>query len=206
MMLGVTLGIVVADAAVELLGASALVVSLVVLLSMWLALLATNGIMFVNQAGASAILVTTLHQPGIGGVRLIDALVGGVTALLFSQVLFPPDPVGVLLRAARDVLSVCAGALDRVVAAVHEERDSGDEDDEEPEWALEIARDVHDSLAALADARSTSFQIARLTRRRTVRPRLVAVGRRGAPPGPVGHPGLSMKPAAGRRMAAAAQA
>ena len=92
--LGVAVGIAIADLIVSALGTSTPVLMLVVALSMGAALLLGGSTILISQAGVSAIFVTTVEQPhGFTPNRFIDALIGGTVALLVSQVLLPRDPV-----------------------------------------------------------------------------------------------------------------
>jgi len=168
MMLGVVVGILVADAAVALLGRSAAVIALTTFVAMVVALTMTSGLMFANQAAASAILVIALHQHGTAANRLIDALIGGGCALLFSQVLFPVDPVGVLRDAVRDVVTSCADALAGCLKAM---------EGEEPidlERTLALTHQVHEALARFAAAQRTSQRVTWMSRHRPARARVEA--------------------------------
>ncbi|HEY3188873.1 MAG TPA: FUSC family protein, partial [Solirubrobacteraceae bacterium] len=105
LVIGVAVGIAVADLIVLALGTGTLVIALVVALAMLAALLVGAGTVLVNQAAVSAILVATLTPPsnGISPDRFVDALIGGAVALLVGQVLFPRDPLRALAGAARAV-------------------------------------------------------------------------------------------------------
>jgi hypothetical protein len=82
LVLGVAVGIAVADLIVLALGTGTLVIALVVGLAMAAALLLGAGTILVNQAAVSAILVATLTPPssGISPDRFVDALIGGAVA------------------------------------------------------------------------------------------------------------------------------
>lgn len=147
---GVTVGIVVADLVVALIGTGAAQISLVVALAMLAALLFSRSPLLVNQAGASAILVVALHQPHTGSQRLLDAAVGGAVAILIGVVLFPVDPRRLVADAARRALRTLADGLSRVESALREP------DQVTSGWSLEIARGVHAALAALAQAQETA--------------------------------------------------
>jgi hypothetical protein len=54
----------------------------------------------VAQGAAAAILTVTVGDSDVGPDRLIDALIGGGVALVFSQLLFTPEPLRLLRRAA----------------------------------------------------------------------------------------------------------
>ncbi len=165
MVAGVTLGIAVGEAAAAVIGTNALTVGVVVLVTMAAALLAgvgffSEGMMFVNQSSASAILVVALHKHGTGAERLLDAVVGGAVAGLIGVLLFPADPLALMRKAEREVLRSLAGALGRV-AELMRAGSAG-----EAEWTLAAAADVHRQLAALGAARSTARANVRIAPRR----------------------------------------
>jgi uncharacterized membrane protein YccC len=145
---GVAVGIAVADVIVRALGASTLVLMLVVGLSMAAALLFGVGQILVNQAAISGILVVATLQPGAtpSPSRFLDALIGGAVALLVGQVLFPRDPVRAMAQAARPVVSDLAVGLRALAEALR------DGDEERARRALEIARNTDDDLASFFDA------------------------------------------------------
>jgi uncharacterized membrane protein YgaE (UPF0421/DUF939 family) len=122
--LGVTLGIAVADLLVLQLGTGWWQLALVVALSMAAALLLGSGQMFAQQAAVSAALVATLQPPdgGISFARSIDALLGGGVALIISAVVLPAHPARMVRQAAAPVLAELAAVLDDVAAAL-ESRD-----------------------------------------------------------------------------------
>jgi uncharacterized membrane protein YgaE (UPF0421/DUF939 family) len=155
MMVGVTVGIVIADLVVKVIGTGAVQIAVVVALAMLFALLFSRSPLLVNQAGASAILVVALHQPHTGSQRLLDAASGGAVAILIGVVLFPTHPQRLVEDAARRVLSVLADALHRVREALADPEQVGSG------WSLEIARGVHGALAALATAQQTASDVVR---------------------------------------------
>jgi uncharacterized membrane protein YgaE (UPF0421/DUF939 family) len=175
MMFGVTLGIGVAEAVVQLAGTGPLPLLVIVLVTMSVAVLFTAMPMFVNQAAASAILVVTLRTGGVAGERFVDALIGGGCALLISAVLFPPHPLPVIARAIRGALQGVATALrgSADALATAKPRDA--------EWTLGVTHALHGQLAALAAARATAQDIVRLAPlRRHWRPQVERADRRPA--------------------------
>jgi uncharacterized membrane protein YgaE (UPF0421/DUF939 family) len=146
--LGVVLGIAVADGLVRLIGTGTLQIVLVVILAMTAALLVGAGTLLVNQAVISAIFVVTLPTAGQGSVfdRFFDAAIGGVVALVLSQVLFPRDPVRQVGEAAGKVLDELAVALTEVSVGLAE----GDQD--EAERALTRVRSLNDEITSFYDA------------------------------------------------------
>jgi uncharacterized membrane protein YgaE (UPF0421/DUF939 family) len=155
LMTGVTVGIVVADLVVAVIGTGAVQIAVVVALAMLAALLFSRSPLLVNQAGASAILVVALHQPGAASQRLLDAITGGAVAILIGAVLFPADPRRLVEDATKSVLEVLADGLGRVVDAIRDPEQvvSG--------WSLKIARSVHGALASLAQAQETAADVVR---------------------------------------------
>jgi hypothetical protein len=147
LVLGVAVGIAVADFIVAELGSGTAILMLVVALSMSAALLLGGGGLLVSQAGVSAVMVATLERPdGLTPDRFIDALIGGAIALLVSQVLLPRDPVEAVSRAAGAVGGRMSEALRETAGALRE----GDLD--RARRALEIARSADPQLADFAEA------------------------------------------------------
>ena len=173
MVLGVLLGIAVGSALGSLLGAGTPALWLIVLATLLVARVLGvgfigTGMMFANQAAASAILVVVLHRSGTGAERALDATVGGTLALLVGVVLFPAQPLPRMREAERAVLESLAGALDRVVSLLRARTPP------EPGWTLTNAYDVHQRLAQLAEARSSARANVRIAPRRWRLRRLVA--------------------------------
>ena len=100
--------VAIGKALVALLGPSTVALGVIVLVTMGAAVAAGvgffgEGMMFANQAAASAILVVTLHRHGSGGERVIDAIVGGAIAFVLGVVLFPAEPLSMLRDRQLDV-------------------------------------------------------------------------------------------------------
>jgi uncharacterized membrane protein YgaE (UPF0421/DUF939 family) len=180
MVVGVLLGIGVSELLHPLLGNGALSIALVVLATLLLAVavgvgFVGEGMMFFNQAAASAILVIALHRAGTGGERATDALVGGAVALVIGVGLFPADPLRLLARAERGVLAALLRALERhsprAAAAQGLEADAADLDMPagERDWALVVSHEVHRRLTALTQARGTARAAVRVAPRRMAR-------------------------------------
>jgi uncharacterized membrane protein YgaE (UPF0421/DUF939 family) len=157
MMVGVTLGILIAQAAVATLGTGPAQIGLSTLLAMAVAVAVGGSPMLVNQAGASAILVVALNRPGVGGERLIDALIGGGVALVISLLVFPAQPLGLLRRGVRQTLLALAAALRESAAALR----AGTPRD--PEWTLRVTRAVHQHLAQLNQTRRIAHDVVRIS-------------------------------------------
>ncbi len=118
------------------------------------------------QAGVSAVLVIVLSHPERGWDRLVDAAIGAGVALVFSQLLFVPEPLRQLRRAESVILSELASGLKLVADAL-------DQDDRDlAEQALSNLRALRDDLASLHLTRKASDRIVRhsITWRRRAAP------------------------------------
>jgi uncharacterized membrane protein YgaE (UPF0421/DUF939 family) len=167
MIVGVLLGIGVSELLHPIVGDGAVAIGVVVLVTLLLAVavgvgFVGEGMMFFNQAAASAILVIALHKAGTGAERAIDALVGGGVALVIGVGLFPADPLKLLWDAERGVLRSLVRILERRPPP------TPDPDDADPDmdWALVASHDVHRRLAVLTEARSTASATVRVAPRR----------------------------------------
>jgi uncharacterized membrane protein YgaE (UPF0421/DUF939 family) len=165
MVAGVLLGIGIGELLVAILGTTTVALGVIVFLTLSAALLSGEGIfgegmMFANQAAASAILVVTLHRAGTGSERAIDALVGGGVALVLGVILFPAHPMRLLHQAERAVLDALVGLLTEVVRLIRE-REAPASD-----WTLRSGHELHRLLGALARARSTAHANVRVAPRR----------------------------------------
>src|SRR5215204_2086353 len=118
--LGVTLGIVVADLLVLQVGTGWWQLALVVALAMSVALLLGSGQMFAQQAAVSAALVATLQPPdgGVSFARGVDALLGGSIALAISALVLPVHPGRIVREAAAPVLAELAAVLEDIADAL----------------------------------------------------------------------------------------
>ena len=160
---GVLLGIGVAELLSAVLGTSTGALLLIVFVTLTGAVLSGvgfvgQGMMFANQAAASAILVVTLHRHGTGSERAVDAIVGGAVALILGVLLFPAEPLSLLDDAERRVLRTLADALRHCVRR-------GDEPPDES-WMLAVGDEIHQGLAALNLARATARANVRVAPRR----------------------------------------
>jgi uncharacterized membrane protein YgaE (UPF0421/DUF939 family) len=163
--LGVALGIALGVAVETVLGSGAVSVGVAVFLALCVALVIghgfiAQGMMFFNQTAAAAILVISLHSRTAGWDRLVDALIGGGVALVFSMLLFPPNPRPGVRRAAQSVFVVMNQELQELqqFMAGRSAVDSG--------WILSASEHIGGSLAKLDGARATAREIVRLAPRR----------------------------------------
>jgi len=123
MVIGVALGIGIADALVVLVGTGPAQIAAVVGGAMVVAIAFGGSTVLVGEAAASALLVVTIQLPGTGlsGVRFLDSLLGGVVALAVTSLL-PRNPVEAARRAVAPLLGELAGTLEDVARAL-ERRD-----------------------------------------------------------------------------------
>jgi uncharacterized membrane protein YgaE (UPF0421/DUF939 family) len=157
---GVSLGILLGLGIEALLGTSAVALGVAVFLALCLALVIGHGFLaqgalFSNQTAVAAILVIALHRSATGPNRLIDALIGGGTALVFILVLFPPYPVPVIRSAMQSVLTVSSQELRQL----HEFMTGAGTI--EPDWLLTATERIGTALAELGRARATARRIVR---------------------------------------------
>jgi uncharacterized membrane protein YgaE (UPF0421/DUF939 family) len=157
LVIGVSLGIAVADVLISQLGIGVAQLALVVFLAMGAALLVTPSQLFVNQAAVSAALVATIQPPsqGITFARSIDALTGGAIALLTAALVLPADPLRLIREAAQPLLEELAAVLDDVAEALRRR------DRDRAEAALARARGVDELEGRLAGAVSESRETIR---------------------------------------------
>jgi uncharacterized membrane protein YgaE (UPF0421/DUF939 family) len=162
---GVLIGIGVAEVLVALIGTGTVAIGVIAFATLTVAVLGGagfvgEGMMFANQAVASAILVVALHRAGTGSERAVDALVGGAVAFVLGVLLFPANPLTILRTAERAVLRTLATAVERAVGPREQLRPGQDD------WTLLMGYTVHQRLAALARARATARANVRIAPRR----------------------------------------
>ncbi len=152
---GVIVGIVVGEVTVALLGGGVGSLALALLVALAVAHTLGGNRLILNQAAASAILTVAVADGEAGPDRLLDALIGAGVALLFTQVLFSPEPVALVRRAEARALAGMARGLELTAGAL--ERD----DDELADRATDRLRGVRDDLAELGRLRRASTRIVR---------------------------------------------
>jgi uncharacterized membrane protein YgaE (UPF0421/DUF939 family) len=164
MIAGVTLGIGVGEGINAVLsGPPAIAAATLTALSVALVLgggFFGQGLMFVNQTAASAVLVIALHQSSTGIERLVDALIGGGVVLVISVVLFPANPLVLLDRASHLVIQALADAL----ADLHRQVETRQPD--RAAWLLGTGQLILGTLGQLAQNRGTARHIVMVAPRR----------------------------------------
>jgi uncharacterized membrane protein YgaE (UPF0421/DUF939 family) len=154
---GVVVGVLIADLLVRVIGTGPPQVGLMVVLAMSAAALVGGGAMLLTEAGVSAIIIG-LSAPstlGLFPTRPVEALIGGAVAFGVHSLLFPPDPLLHVARAANAVFSGLGRTLEDLAAALR----SGDR--AQAERAQELARGIDDDVRALGEALALGREMAR---------------------------------------------
>lgn len=162
---GVLLGIGIAELLSSAIGISTVSLGVVVFVTLAIAVAGgagffAGGMMFANQAAASAILVVTLHKHGTGGERAIDALVGGGVSMVLGVLLFPAHPITLLRDAERRLLAELAATVEQTVGVMCGRLELG------VEWSMVRGVAVHARVSELASARETALANVRIAPRR----------------------------------------
>ena len=154
---GVILGIVVGELTLAALagGYASMAVAIFAATALARALGGTR--IVIAQAAVGAILTVAVADAEAGVERLTDALVGVGVALVFSQLLFAPEPVALLRRAEAAVLERLAGGLALTARALEQD------DDELAAEAIVTLRELPDDMAELRRMRRASARVARRT-------------------------------------------
>jgi uncharacterized membrane protein YgaE (UPF0421/DUF939 family) len=151
---------------VFLLGTGAARIGVVVFIAMAAALVFGGGVLLVNQAAISAILVVVLQPPDnlFDPSRFLDAIAGGAVALAVNY-LFPANPELLVETAARRVFDELVEVLEEVAASLREKNLV------RSEAALSRSRRIDDEVRGFTEAVSAGYETARLspTRRRTLK-------------------------------------
>jgi uncharacterized membrane protein YgaE (UPF0421/DUF939 family) len=155
LLLGVFVGIIVAELTLLVLGGGYGRLALATFVAMVVARALGGARIVIGQAAASAILTLATADGEYGLNRIGDALIGATIALGFSQVLFSPEPVGLVRRAEENALAAIAEGFARTARALESD------DPALVERALDYMRDVRDRLADLARSRRQSPRVAR---------------------------------------------
>ena len=148
-MIGVAVGVFVGDVFVHFFGSGYWQIVVVVVLSMSMAALLGGGILLTSQAGVQSVIVTTLVAgSGQAFTRWLDAVVGGVVALVFTLVA-PASP----LRKPRQQAALVVHEISEILADTA--RSVRDHDSDLASATLSRARD---SESMLDEARALSAE------------------------------------------------
>lgn len=155
LLLGVMLGIVIGELSYRLVGGGYGTLALATFTAMALARLLGGARIVVAQAASGAILTVVAARAETAANRLEDALIGAGVALVFTQVVFSPEPVRLLRRAEAAALREMSIGLGLTARALE-----GD-DVTLVMRALDRLRQLRDGLSELARVRRTSASTAR---------------------------------------------
>jgi uncharacterized membrane protein YgaE (UPF0421/DUF939 family) len=156
--LGVAVGVLVADLITIGLGTGPAQIALVIFLAMAAAVLLGGTRLVVSQSATSAALVATVAVPDqVSLARPIDSLIGGAVALLVNLVLSPVNPVRLAHRSATPLLDEL-GAVLRDVARALELTDHDAAID-----ALARARHLDVLMARFAESAQVGDEVASLS-------------------------------------------
>ncbi len=161
LVLGVSVGILVGELLISLIGRGSWQLGLVVALAAVTAVLLDVGRLAVVQASTSAILLVTV-TPTAGATgspavnRFVDALIGGAVGLL-ATALVPANPVRRLDREVSAVLGELSSLLEASATALRWS-------DPGVAWtALQRGRALQGPLQALSDTASTARELSRIS-------------------------------------------
>lgn len=166
LLLGVIMGIIIGELAQAVITDQVIALGVAALVAITVATVAGGERLTIAQAAAAAVLTISVAGDGSGWDRLVDALVGAGVALVFTQILFTPNPLRLLRQAETDALTALASGLRAAAQAMrHEDEAAG-------RAALTELRRTRDNLADIHDARQRSRRVTRhtLTRRGSTRP------------------------------------
>jgi uncharacterized membrane protein YgaE (UPF0421/DUF939 family) len=152
---GVVCGLAVADVIIHVIGTGAPQLAVMVVLAMSVAVLLNGSELVISEAAVSAMLLVMTSSGGaFSPNRILEAMIGGGVALVVA-LLFSPDPILPVSRAAQAVFGRLGRALERTASAL----DEGDA--ARAEQALEQARSIEPLLRELDDALATSRETVR---------------------------------------------
>lgn len=160
LVLGVAVGVGIADLLISQIGSGTAQLVLVVALAMAAAVVLDGGQLLVIQAANSSVLVATLvpvDDSGLGGLdRFRDALIGGLVGLVIGLFLLPLNPLAVAKRATVPVTEALARGLADVAAALRAvDHDAG-------LASLTTLRATDPLVRVMTTAVATSEEIARI--------------------------------------------
>ncbi|MBA2324902.1 MAG: FUSC family protein [Pseudonocardiales bacterium] len=157
MLIGVLVGVGVGELTVRTVGSGSWQVGFAAGMAMLLVSPLLVDSLALIQAGVAAAIVVATGNQATGYTRFLDAVIGAAIALLMTQVLFTPNPVRLLSKAAIPVLGAIGEVLNEVARGLSE-RDSRALDD-----AIQRLRAAHKPLAAFTDTQPLTRGMARRT-------------------------------------------
>lgn len=121
LVIGVTLGVALADSLIYVIGTGGWQIGVTVALATVFAVFLGGSSAVVAQAASSAVLVGALVPPRADGIyyeRVIAAFIGGLVALVVMAVLLPANPLSIVSRKARPTLGVLVDGLTETARAL----------------------------------------------------------------------------------------
>ncbi|CAB4627962.1 MAG: FUSC family protein [Actinobacteria bacterium] len=116
--LGMVVGIALSEVMLLLVGAGVWQMAIVLLVALLSARFLSGTAAFALTVGIQAMLVYIMPQPEGGAfIRSLDAIIGGVTALLFTAFI-PRDPIGMASKDAAKLFTVFLDSVDALKTAV----------------------------------------------------------------------------------------
>lgn len=170
--LGVAVGVLVGDFLVNAIGVGGWQIALGVGLAMTAAVFLGGSYLVVNQAAASAVLITALPLALSGKFygRFEDAVVGGAVAVVVNLLLLPLDPMAAVDRSMRPLFDAVTQELEMCATAFEQSLPTM------AEAALVRLRDAEPLLRGFHDAVTAGLETARLAPlRRRSKTRLAAL-------------------------------
>jgi uncharacterized membrane protein YgaE (UPF0421/DUF939 family) len=154
---GVILGIVVGEVILAAVGGGYTPMAVAIFVATALARALGGTRVVIAQAAIGAILTVSVADSEAGVERLSDALIGAGVALVFTQLLFPPEPVALLRRAEAALLRRMADGLALTAEALEQD------DDDLADQAINVLRELPGGLSELRRTRRASARVARRT-------------------------------------------
>ncbi|MBA3232419.1 MAG: FUSC family protein [Propionibacteriales bacterium] len=151
---GCVVGIGIADLFTQLVGLGGWQIAIVVATAMAAAVLLDAGVLLINQAAVQSIVVMTLLPVDAGASRIVDAVVGGVVALV-AATLVPGAP----LRRPREEAAKVTKELARTLRSARDSASSIDVD--QAADTLARARETEASLSELRAAAGEGLEVVR---------------------------------------------
>jgi uncharacterized membrane protein YgaE (UPF0421/DUF939 family) len=155
---GVVLGLTMATLIIAVIGTGAPQIAVMVVLAMSIAVLLGGGEIVIGEAAVSALLLLALDPlsgAGFSPNRIFEAAIGGAVAFVVGALLFPPDPLLHVGRAAQAVFGELGRSLERLAAALATGDPRG------AEQALAQARAIDGLVDELEIALATGRETAR---------------------------------------------
>ncbi|MGC9666121.1 FUSC family protein [Planosporangium sp. 12N6] len=154
LLLGVVVGIVTGELALGVLRGGYGTLAVASFTAMAVARALGGARIVIAQAAAGAILTVAVANGEAGTQRLEDALIGAGVALVFSQLLFPPEPVALVRRAEAAALAEMAVGVELTARAL-------DGDGDLAAQAMSRLRELRDQLSELGRTRRASCRVVR---------------------------------------------